>query len=155
MLDSKKAKKLDWLSLTGKKCKILHLTGTNQSLALVRPSNRTWSCLANGEETSDCSRVPNHDPDAADFAKDDLCQNITLLQFAAFCASIFTQSWLYLHVVWPVCLVGHKVSLFTSPKKENRSTSCRKTIVAVFETCLTKIVKPYLSFIVFGNKFID
>jgi hypothetical protein len=49
----------------------LHLTGTNRLLAVVRPSNRTWSCLANGEETSDCSPVPNHDPDAADFAKDD------------------------------------------------------------------------------------
>jgi hypothetical protein len=39
-------------------------------LAVGRQPIRYLALSSNGEETPGCSRVPNHDPDAADFAKD-------------------------------------------------------------------------------------
>ena len=70
-LIQKSQKKLDWLRLTGKNFKILHLTGTNRLLAVVRPPNSKTDVFLNGKEASDCFLVPDRDPDADDFAKAD------------------------------------------------------------------------------------
>ena len=71
MLYSKKAKKVDWLRLTGNIPWAHELTGTNRLLAVVRPPNSKTDVFLNGKEASDCFLVPDRDPDADDFAKAD------------------------------------------------------------------------------------